>query len=446
MSALAQFVRWEGCVVGGSDRSLGDSATAKTAEGLRRIGCSLAPQDGSGVSRTTDVVVASTAIEGDNSDMRQATQFGLPVVHRSDVLAALVERYRTIAVAGTSGKSTVTALCFDCLERCGRSPSIIGGANLLSLTTRNAVGNAWHGSSDVLVIEADESDGTLVKYRPDSGLFLNVSRDHKPIDETMALFHTLADNCGTVVVNADDPHCAQLPHDATFGIDTGDHRPQNVYALSPSIRFRVHDTDFTSPLPGVHNLSNIMAALTVCMRLGCGAEELATALPDSGQLERRFNRYDSDTGVIVIDDFAHNPAKIAAAVQAAQPFGRRLIAVFQPHGYGPTRFMREELITTIAQVMRSDDRLLMLPIYYAGGTAQRDISSDELVDELRQRGVDAEAPADRSACTARIAELGRPGDVVLSMGARDPSLPELARSFVSAINDASVGSGSDQGP
>src|SRR5512136_1508679 len=187
MSAIAQYLAWEGRAITGSDRIAFAHEMKETKEKLERCGCLLFSQDGSGVTAATEALVISTAIEEDNPDIAAARKRGIPIVHRSDVLAAIVASHRTIAVCGTSGKSTVSALIFEILRACGQSPSVIAGANLTCLHEEGLIGNAFKGDSGILVMEADESDGTLVKYRPAEAVFLNISKDHKPVAETLEL-------------------------------------------------------------------------------------------------------------------------------------------------------------------------------------------------------------------------------------------------------------------
>ena len=194
MSALAQYLRFQGIGVSGSDRLLGSTDTAPLRLALEGLGCTIAPQDGSGVTTDTDAVCVSTAIEESNPDIAAARASGIPIFHRSDLLAALIASSRTIAVAGTSGKSTVTAIIFESLLACGKSPSLISGAPLIRLEKEGLVGNAYAGGSDLLVVEADESDGTLIKYAPEASVILNVSKDHKSIEEITGLFHALIQN------------------------------------------------------------------------------------------------------------------------------------------------------------------------------------------------------------------------------------------------------------
>ena len=217
MSALAQYLRFQGITVSGSDRFHTSEDTAAIRQALEGLGCSVVPQDGSGVSADTNVVCVSTAIEDTNPDIAAAKSRGIPVIHRSDLLGALIDTKKTIAVAGTSGKSTVTAMIFEFLTACGKSPSLLSGASLRRLEKQGLIGNAYNGGSDILVVEADESDGTLVKYRPAAAVILNVSKDHKSIDEIAKLFETLVSHSRWTASNADDPVLASLPATVRFG-------------------------------------------------------------------------------------------------------------------------------------------------------------------------------------------------------------------------------------
>ena len=428
MSAIAQYLAWEGLAVGGSDRLGSADETREAREKLEACGCLLFPQDGSGVTASTEGLVVSTAIEGDNPDVAAARSRGIPVLHRSDVLAAIVASRRTIAVCGTSGKSTVTALVFEILRACGRSPSVITGANLLRLNEEGWLGNAFRGCSDLLVIEADESDGTLVKYHPEKAVFLNLSKDHQPVDQTLELFRQLAGRTSLVIKNGDDPGLDSLPAARRFGLSAGaDCRPEAVAAVTPGVRFTLQWTDFELPLPGRHNLSNALAALCVCLDEGCSPEQIAGPMRSFKGIARRFALFRTPKGVTVIDDYAHNPDKIRAALLTARDFGERIFAVFQPHGYGPTRFLKDELIETFARFIRNTDEVYFLPIYYPGGTAKKDISSEDLAGAVALRGVASHASPNRRELIAALARRVQPGDAVILMGARDPSLAQLSR-------------------
>jgi UDP-N-acetylmuramate--alanine ligase len=434
MSAIAQYLAWSGLAITGSDRIAFADEMKETGEKLERCGCILFPQDGGGISAATEALVISTAIEDDNADIAAARKRGLPILHRSDVLAAVVAARRTLAVCGTSGKSTVAALIFEILRACGKSPSVITGANLIRLNEEGLLGNAFRGDSDILVIEADESDGTLVKYRPDKAVFLNISKDHKTVNETLGFFEKLAGQTHFVIKNSDDPGLNSIKAAHRFGLGDGaDCRPEAVGAVTPLVRFIFKGTEFELPLPGYHNLSNAIAALCLCESQGCSLEAMVKPMREFKGIMRRFSVSRTPGGITVIDDYAHNPEKIRAAILTARDFGARIFAVFQPHGYGPTRFLKDELVDAFAHLIRDTDEAYFLPIYYAGGTVKKDISSADLVDRIGKRGVRGYAPPNRGELIAMLKERVKPGDVVILMGARDPSLSLFAQEIKNSL-------------
>jgi UDP-N-acetylmuramate--alanine ligase len=431
MSALAQYLRFQGIAVSGSDRFHGSEDTAAIRRSLEGLGCAIVDQDGSGIGADTDVVCVSTAIEDSNPDIAAARGRGIPIVHRSDLLASIISTKRTIAVAGTSGKSTVTAMIFEFLTACEKSPSLLSGAALRRLEKQGLIGNAWSGGSDLLVVEADESDGTLVKYCPEAAIILNISKDHKTIDEIKAFFETLASQSPWTASNADDPVLASLPATVRFGRNgTATWQPDREELLPTSVKLFRNSMEYHLPLPGDHNLENLRAALCVCEQFGCERTALVDAVKNYEGVARRFSVTRTQQNVHVVDDFAHNPAKIAAVVRAARGLSQRIIAIYQPHGFGPTRFLKDEYIATFRTAFRQHDSLYLLPIYYAGGTAQKNISSEDIIQGLGPVAFKAQAVADRDELLARLQTDAKPEDCVLLMGARDPSLPALVRKVV----------------
>lgn len=436
MSALAQYLRFQGIMVSGSDRFHDSEDTGSVRRSLEGLGCSIVHQDGSGVSADVDVVCISTAIEDSNPDIEAARNRGIPIIHRSDLLAAIIATKKTIAVAGTSGKSTVTAMIFEFLTACGQSPSLISGAALRRLEKQGLIGNAYSGGSDLLIVEADESDGTLVKYRSEAAVILNVSKDHKSINEITTMFETLAVNTPWTALNADDPILASLPATMRFGRNsTASWRPDREELLPTSIKLFRNGVEYHLPLPGDHNLENLCAALCVCEHFGCEPATLANAVKDFEGVARRFSAVATKQNVYVVDDFAHNPAKIAAAVKAARGLSNRILAVYQPHGFGPTRFLKDEYIATFRTAFREQDALYLLPIYYAGGTVQKDISSEDIILGLGRVAFSAQAIRSRNELLDRLQSDAKPGDCVLLMGARDPSLPALVKTIVEIFSE-----------
>jgi UDP-N-acetylmuramate--alanine ligase len=214
-------------------------------------------------------------------------------------------------------------------------------------------------------------------------------------------------------------------------------RPTDVRLEPDSSRFRVNGVEFRLPVPGRHNVENALAAIAVGRVLEVPLAKMVAPLAHFAGVGRRFQTVGTARGVEVVDDFAHNPAKIAAALATAQRRAKRVLAVYQPHGYGPTRFLRPDFVNAFATCLRPVDRAFWLEVFYAGGTAARDFSSAEIVAEIAARGATAEFAASREALIGRLAELARPGDLVLVLAARDPSLTEFARGVVTALEKGS---------
>ena len=432
MSAIAQMLAFKGEAVSGSDRDFARDADSPVRRGLEKAGVRCFPQDASGLDAGIRTVVVSTAIEADHPELLKARELGCEVVHRSDALAWLCSSHRTVAVSGTSGKSTTTGLVFQILRAWGADPSLLSGAGLRDLQEEGWIGNGWGGKGEWLVIEADESDGTLVKYRPEVGLILNVDRDHKELDELRELFSTFADHSGRLCVNLDNPVSASLSRSrgSDFSLDSPEAgiRCSERTPVPGGWRFRIGDVEGTLPLPGEHNLSNALAAVAAAREAGVPLSAAVAALADFKGIWRRYQTVGCDRGVTVVDDFAHNPAKIDAVLATAQGATTgRVLAWFQPHGFAPARFMRKELAERLGRRLRPQDAIWFSEIHFAGGTVTRDISGADLAEEARKAGCDARFAADRREAAAQIAAEARPGDLVLLMGARDPSLEDFAR-------------------
>lgn len=428
MSALAAYRRLAGGRVAGSDRFF-DAGRMKTErERCLRAGIEITPQDGSG-PRDGDVVIASTAVESTIADVVSARRLRLPIVPRPALLAACVRERETVAIAGSSGKSSVVAMTFEALRAAGRDPGVITGGDLLSLRDTDLRGNAWYGAGP-LVIEADESDKSLVRYRPRVGVVLNLHRDHDESGPILAAFETFRDRVtGTFVTSADEPLPSLRPHAATFGFAAdAELRPERADFGPDGTTLVVDGVELRLPIPGRHNASNALAALAACRALGVGVNEAAPGLSGYRGVARRFEVVGSRDGVEVIDDFAHNPAKVAATVATMQARCDRLIAVFQPHGYGPLKFMREALVDVLARGLRPDDVFVLAETFYAGGTASREVEAADVARELGARtGAEVHHAADHAEVERIVGECTRPGASVVVMGARDPDLPALAR-------------------
>ncbi|MEO6463488.1 MAG: Mur ligase family protein [Candidatus Eisenbacteria bacterium] len=310
-------------------------------------------------------------------------------------------------------------------------------------------------AADLLVIEADESDGSLVRYEPAVGVVLNLQRDHKPEAEVAEMFDTFATRTREALVVGEGANLADLAERTRrrglpvvvfgFGPDTDVRADESTLLLGPDFSaFDAAGVRFRLPVPGRHNVENALAAIAAGRALGTAPEELVEPLAAYRGVGRRFQVAGARGGIEVIDDFAHNPAKIEAALATARRrvAGRggggrdgRVLAVYQPHGYGPTRFLRADFVDAFARALGPEDRAWWLEVFYAGGTARRDFSAADIVADLAARGPGgrvAFAPS-REALAAAVTAEARPGDLVLVMGARDPSLTMLARTIVAGL-------------
>ncbi|MDR1812575.1 MAG: Mur ligase domain-containing protein [Candidatus Fibromonas sp.] len=445
MSALAQFLAGKGVRASGSDRRFANSEGEKIKKQLQEAGVKCFLQDGSGINENLSAVVVSTAIEAGNPDTEAAQKLNIPVMHRSELLAKITLENQTIAVSGTSGKSTVTGLIWHILNECKKEPSLLSGAGLGILEEQGKIGNAVAGNG-WLVAEADESDGTLVRYSPKIGVVLNIDKDHKEISELENLFGEFAGNVrkagGILIVNGSHPLAAKLADSKTMLFGWGENctvKGSGYAAKGIASEFKVFcngkSADFHLPLPGKHNAENALAAVAACISTGVSLKECAAALKSWKGIHRRSQIYECKSGIILVDDYAHNPAKIAASIRSCQDFAKgRVFAWFQPHGFGPTKFLKDDLTREISQVLRPGDEMWFSSIYYAGGTADRSFDSDILSNALREKGCNANFIPDREECLKKIAGMAKPGDVVLLMGARDPSLAEFAKGVFAIFN------------
>ncbi len=435
MSALAQIHAMSAGVATGSDRLFDKGGNPVLKEKLQSLGIKIFPQDAGGINKDTSLVVLSTAIEDSNPEIAAAKKLRIPIMHRSQLLAKHVEQFKTTAIAGTSGKSTVAAMIFEILERAGRSPSIITGGNLMVLKERGCFGNAFKGKSDILVIEADESDGSIVNYKPAVGVLLNLTRDHKDVPETKDIFRRFSRNVKTLLVNSDDSNLSDFTKESlTFGISSGETRACDIKLEPSGSRFTMNDEKFFLPIPGRHNVENAVAAVAVCLHLGIPLKNCAQALSEYKGVARRFQSLGKANGVEVIDDFAHNPAKVSCALSTARLGSKRVLAVYQPHGFHSTRRLKDELIEAFSLGLGENDMLWLPEIYYAGGTAERNISSRDITEALSGNGKSAFFIAEREKIIPEILKTARPGDLVIVMGARDPSLSDFAKAIFNGIN------------
>jgi UDP-N-acetylmuramate--alanine ligase len=445
MNPLAHLVRARGHPVQGSDRSFDQGKNDEVAARLQQAGIAIKPQDGSAITPDLDRFVFSTAIEADTPEMLAARALHIERVPRPALLAEIVNDGRPgIAIAGTSGKSTITGMLAWILRDAGVPATVVGGAALVG---EGSGGCFAAGPADgPVVAEACESDGTLVGYRPAIGLVHNISRDHGEVEAVRAQFTTFADASARLLINVGCREAATLARGRaaatvgrgravlTYGVADGAEAALRVVTPGPhraagTLRLGRREIALDLPQPGAHNLENAAAAALVALELGLAPGAVESALSRFPGVARRFEVIGTTPGGIrVVDDYAHNGEKLRAAIATAQAGASRIVALFQPHGFGPARFLRPELRELLPRVLRREDRFGYLEIFYAGGTVTRDISSRMLADD-----VGCGYARDHAAAVEWVRGEARPGDTVLIMGARDPALPRLARAVLAAL-------------
>jgi UDP-N-acetylmuramate--alanine ligase len=449
MLPLATILRAKGHVVEGSDRALDQGRTAQKFEFLRSRGISLYPQDGSGLTRSDQILVASAAVEETVPDIMAARRLGATMMTRARLLAELFNAAeQSIGVGGTSGKSTTTGMIGWILHAAGRAPTVINGAVMNNFITRDTpFAGAVVGGDALFVSEVDESDGSIAHYDPRIAVLTNIALDHKSLDELRPLFGDFVDRAETAVLNLDNDEtaaiAARIPSPKAITFALGD--PQAHFhptALRPArdgIAFEVTERGSGAAahvdlrMPGRHNVANALAAIAAVRALGVSLEEAAETLGRFTGIRRRLELVGTANGVTVIDDFAHNPDKIAATLATLHDFPGRLLVIFQPHGFGPLRLMKEALIDGFAKDLGADDILIMPEPVYFGGTVERTVTSRDIVDGVRSEGREAFAFDDRETCGDKVVVLARPGDRIVVMGARDDTLSQFAAELLTRL-------------
>jgi UDP-N-acetylmuramate--alanine ligase len=446
MLPLASIVRAGGAKVAGSDRSLDAGRTPHKFDYLRSLGIQLFPQDGSGLQPGM-TLVTSAAVEETVPDVVRAKELGLAHLKRPEFLAKLLNSaQRSVAVGGTSGKSTVTGMIGWILHACHRQPTVMNGAVMKNFVTPSApFASALVGDPELFVSEVDESDGSIALYHPEIAVLTNISLDHKEMEELRQLFAHFLNASRKAVLNLDDPETralsATVPPDKMigYGFDSpgADFMGKDLKLEADGVSFAVEAegerTSVQLPVPGRHNASNALAAIAAARALGIRVEDAALALARFDGLRRRLETVGTAGGVTVIDDFAHNPDKIAATLATLRAHPGRLLIMFQPHGFGPLAKMGDELAHAFAEGMAPDDRLYLPDPVYQGGTVERKRGSDWLAEQVRDQGKQAEHIAERPRIGDALIAEATSGDRILVMGARDDTLIDFARDLVERL-------------
>ena len=396
MSALATALVKLGDTVTGADRTLG----TPNIKFLESLGVRVFPDDGSGVDGATDEVIVSTAIEETNAGLKKAKEHGIPVTHRAKALARTLGAYKLVAVVGTCGKSTVTAMLGHVLAECGLDPMCVNGANVPGWE-----GAVRFGKGQYAVAEVDESDKSLVAFKPYAAIVTNASADHYSKEEMDEVFDAFVKDCEGPVI------------DGRRGLEVWKFGSLEV------------------ALPGKHNLQNAEMAVRMAVALGVSPDRAIAAMKTFRGVERRLQLISPSHPLTlspspsVYDDYAHNPEKLKAMwTTLAEKHPAGICVIWRPHGYAPLRKMMDALATMFAETVRPCDKLLLLPVYDAGGTTDRSVNSNDLKvkveGEVEQR---IELIPDLDAAYEWCAAHKGDFSAFVTCGARDPSLPILAK-------------------
>lgn len=433
MSALAQVLKYKNNDIYGTDRNFDQGKDLKNKKALEEVGIKMYPQDGSMLDKDFSVLYTSTAVEDTILDVKRAKELNIPIKKRSDLLAEIFSSYKyNIAVGGTSGKSTVTAMIGYILDKANKKPLVINGALLKNYENQKGIPNVILNNGEYCVIEADESDGSIEKYTPYISVVNNITLDHKSIEELQQLFGDfVAKGKGGAIVNKDNENSKAIlnlnSHTLTFSIkDTSaDFYANHITPIPDGTLYTYNDKEYKLNLIGAFNVSNAMCAIACCSLLGIKPEDSCHILEGFLGTKRRLEVLGKTNNITVIDDFAHNPDKVAASMSALKSYQGRLIIMFQPHGFSPMRLMGKEIMDSFVEYMSPNDVLLLPEIFFAGGTVKKDISSLDLVHYALRHNANAYFFTTRDELKNHILEIAKPHDRIVLMGARDNSITDM---------------------
>lgn len=433
VSAIANFMAEKGHIIVGSDRIFDMEPSHPLSEIFQRRGVSITPQDGSGIDKSLDFAVFSTAVEPDRPEFLKARALGIPIKTRPEYLAEIMTSFKTIAVSGTSGKSTASGMLAFLMNKLGLNPNFIGGGRVKQFKSSSNPGNSLTGNSDHFIIEACESDGSIVNYRPQHSIILNLALDHYPVHETAKMFKTLMENTTKkVIVNADDKNLRGITREVTtFSIyEHSDYKASEIVYKPFSTEFSIHGVRFKLLLPGKFNVYNALSCIALLSEIKMPLKAIAALLPEFQGIDRRFDILLNDRKGLVIDDYAHNPHKISSLMDTVKQLRENVCYIFQPHGFAPTRMMKKEYIETFINNLRHNDHLILLPIFYAGGSVDKDISSNDLAKEIKAGGKSVEVVKKREDILKRLHKY----QTYVVFGARDETLTDFAKEIASIIS------------
>lgn len=440
ISPLEQILVKKGYEVYGSDSAFDQGLDSSNRKALETAGIKIIPQDGSGITADMECLYVSAALNDNNPDIQAARRLNIPVKKRSDLLSEIFAQYpKGIAVGGTAGKTTTTAMIGYILDSLGKKPCMINGGMLCNYQDRPGLPNYIYNEGEYCVIEADESDGSIQKYLPYIGIVNNISHDHTSMEKLVEYFSVFASHVQYgLITNYDCPLTRKLTCNKKifrYSIKdaSADIFAENIKTVNHGIEYTLDGKTFRLNLIGRFNVSNALAAISACILLGIDKYEAAKALEGFTGIKRRLETVGTSNNITVYDDFAHNPSKIGASLSALKDYPGRIIAMYQPHTPFSAVNTGNEVADVVAQVLNDDDIMIMQEIYEL--TPQDvGISSANIINRIKANGhANALFLPHKEDTRKFILNNVKPGDRVIIMGAHDNSLPDFSRELLKEI-------------
>lgn len=453
MLPLAMILKSRSIKVSGSDRSHDQGRTPEKFKWLISQGITIVPQDGEGLTKDFKALIVSSAVEDTIPEVRKAKELGIPIIKRAELLASLFNKAETsVAIAGTSGKSTTTGMLAWILTCAEKKPTVMNGANFLNFVSADTpFASALTGDTDLFVSECDESDGSIVLYHPSIAVLNNVALDHKPIEDLIPIFRQFLDQSAQQILNLSNAVIKEhFAHDfkdtsLTYGINTPE-ADLNITHYQPTgvgshnlltVKENSKTFELVLNVPGKHNVENALAALAAARLIGIPIEKSLDALTNFRGVSRRLENIGNHNNINIIDDFAHNPDKISATLSSLNEHNGRLIVYFQMHGFGPLKLMKDELKSAFLSGFKPGDILVMPEVLYLGGTVSKDYTAHDFINEIKGGGATREITGEwfstREEGGHFILDQARSGDRIVVMGARDDTLTEFAKTLLAGL-------------
>lgn len=438
ISPLEQIMSLKGYTVYGSDHSFDIGKDIDRKQALEEIGINIAPQDGSMITSDIEYLCVSAAINENNPDVQAARKKNIPVRFRSDLLQEILSEYRYgIAVGGTAGKTTTTAMIGYVLDALGKNPCMINGGALCNFSSHKGIPNYIYNEGEICVIEADESDGSIRKYNPFIGIINNISHDHTSIEKLIEYFNCFANNSENIVVNLDCPIASQIKHPSRKTFSTknpsADFYASEITTVSNGVEYTILGKRFKLNILGAFNVSNALATIAICSMLGINPLDAAQALEGFLGVKTRLENMGTVNNITVYNDFAHNPSKIEASLSTLKDYSGRVIAMYQPHTPFSAINTGDEMAAVIAKTLSPKDIMILQEIYELT-PADVGITSQNIVNKIKENGHKLALFLPTKRDTEKfILENVQPGDRIIIMGAHDNSLADFSRELLHKI-------------